>query len=350
LGNDFDNRKKEPYLCFQDNIVIEVNKEFINFTGYASKELLGKSLMEIETMLKIDLGILPHSINRNYSGYIFTKDLDARFVTISFLNDVKTNNARYTFVEKSNSRLDDKLIFIEQAFKEDTTGVAVYSVPDFILLKANQTVVRLSCPDLLIVDINRKAFNIIKLLSSSVKSITELKDNRIEDLLKMLKWSEYYQCISKVLVEKKINYLNKKRFLLNGDEVYWNIIFEPILDINGEIREILILIIDVTVEISVRDNGIGIEEEYLDMIFDRFRQVDKSLSRNAEGTGIGLSLVKSIVKLHGGTITVESKFGKESKFTVKLPKVKVLYENMIYSSNVRSKSESIQVELSDVYS
>ena len=86
------------------------------------------------------------------------------------------------------------------------------------------------------------------------------------------------------------------------------------------------------------------------LIFDRFRQVDKSLSRNAEGTGIGLSLVKSIVKLHGGTITVESKFGKESKFTVKLPKVKVLYENMIYSSNVRSKSESIQVELSDVYS
>ena len=55
------------------------------------------------------------------------------------------------------------------------------------------------------------------------------------------------------------------------------------------------------VEISVRDNGIGIEEKNLDMIFDRFKQVDKSLSRNAEGTGIGLSLVKSIVELHGGT-------------------------------------------------
>ncbi|MCB2353245.1 ATP-binding protein [Clostridium estertheticum] len=59
------------------------------------------------------------------------------------------------------------------------------------------------------------------------------------------------------------------------------------------------------IEISVSDNAIGIEKKYLDMIFDRFKQVDKSLSRNAEGTGIGLSLVKSIVELHDGTITVE---------------------------------------------
>ena len=104
------------------------------------------------------------------------------------------------------------------------------------------------------------------------------------------------------------------------------------------------------VEISVKDNGIGIEEEHLDMIFDRFKQVDKSLSRNAEGTGIGLSLVKSIVELHGGSISVQSEFGKGSKFIVKLPKGKVINENMLYSSNGRSREEDIQVELSDVYS
>ena len=85
------------------------------------------------------------------------------------------------------------------------------------------------------------------------------------------------------------------------------------------------------------------------MIFDRFKQVDKSLSRNAEGTGIGLSLVKSIVELHGGSIYVESEFGKGSKFTVRLPSGKVFHENMLYSSKMKSKNESIQVELSDVY-
>ena len=96
------------------------------------------------------------------------------------------------------------------------------------------------------------------------------------------------------------------------------------------------------VEISVKDNGIGIEKNQLDMIFDRFKQVNKSLSRNAEGTGIGLSLVKSIVELQGGSISVESEFGKGSKFTVLIPAVKVLQENMLYSRNVRSSDENIQ--------
>ena len=102
------------------------------------------------------------------------------------------------------------------------------------------------------------------------------------------------------------------------------------------------------VEISVKDNGIGIEDKYLNMIFDRFKQVDKSLSRNSEGTGIGLSLVKSIVELHGGSISVESELGKGSKFTFRLPTRKVIFENTLYSSKVRNENESIQVELSDV--
>jgi signal transduction histidine kinase len=104
------------------------------------------------------------------------------------------------------------------------------------------------------------------------------------------------------------------------------------------------------VEISVKDNGIGIEDTHLSMIFDRFKQVDKSLSRNAEGTGIGLSLVKSIVELHDGHIFVESAMGKGSKFTVVLPASKVMQENIMLSNKMRSTRESIQLELSDVSS
>jgi PAS domain S-box len=103
------------------------------------------------------------------------------------------------------------------------------------------------------------------------------------------------------------------------------------------------------VEISVKDNGIGIEERKLDIIFDRFEQVDKSLSRNAEGTGIGLNLVKSIAELHGGSINVESEYGKGSKFTVTLPARAVAKENMMYDKNIRNKDERIRLEFSDVY-
>jgi signal transduction histidine kinase len=102
------------------------------------------------------------------------------------------------------------------------------------------------------------------------------------------------------------------------------------------------------VEISVKDNGIGIEGKDLDMIFDRFKQVDKSLSRNAEGTGIGLSLVKSIIEIHGGSISVESKVGKGSKFTFIIPTKMVMEENKLFKSNMKNKSESIRMEFSDI--
>ena len=645
MEDTFNNRIIEPYLYSCDNNVTGVNKEFLDFTGFTIHELLGKSIIEIGKMLKINLKIHMKNISSMYSGYIFTKALSAIEVNISLFHGTEINGKVYTFVEKPNSRLNDKLIFEEQTFINNKSGVAVYSVPDLILLKTNQKyfdsidspfnkveniigrsireivtgfvgsqtevvwntiletqksgyikeskfdkfkkvstywdstqipifengkmkyifqtsievtksvsknqsikrqnkiieqkkelesirnkyellyriidtfdlpVVRLSCPDLRVIDINKKAFNIIKLLRPNVKSINEIKNNKIEDLFE-IKTSEYYQCISKVLKEKKTKYLNNKKYLVNGNEIYCNVIFEPILDVNNEIEEILILIVDVTteikssldiekalklqgeflvnishelktplnvifataqlfnmycnngsldekknsiikyidsikqnsyrlskiinnivdlskieagffkfnlsnnnivevveeivmslinfteskginiifdtdieekiiacdpekierivlnlvsnaikfsneggkifvnikdknefVEISVRDNGIGIEDSNLGMIFERFKQVDKSLSRNAEGTGIGLSLVKAIVELHGGSISVESEVGKGSKFTVTLPSKNVLHQNMIYSSKMPNLNQSIQVEFSDV--
>jgi signal transduction histidine kinase/PAS domain-containing protein len=380
-------------------------------------------------------------------------------------------------------------------------------------------VLRLSCPDLMIVDINNKALDMAKMIRTELRSSNQSKANIHEDLFKIFMESDYYEYACEVLKEKKTKYLNKKAFVIDGDEMYWNIIMEPMFNVNGEIEEIIVLLIDVTaevksniimettlklqeeffanvshelktplnvifataqllnmycnngtldgkkasiikyidsikqnsyrlsklinnivdlskieagffelnlsnnnivevveeivmsvtnyteskglniifdtdteeiiiacdpekierivlnlisnaikfseagdeilvdikysndfVEISVQDNGIGIEVHQLNIIFDRFKQVDKSLSRNAQGTGIGLSLVKSIVELHGGRIYVESIFGMGSKFTVILPTRKVMQENMLFSSKIRNKSENIQVELSDVCS
>lgn len=71
--------------------------------------------------------------------------------------------------------------------------------------------------------------------------------------------------------------------------------------------------------LSVEDTGIGMREEDLPTIFDPFRQVDGSLTRSAEGTGLGLTIVKKALNLIEGTIEVESAFGKGSRFTVFLP-------------------------------
>ncbi|MBN7573589.1 hybrid sensor histidine kinase/response regulator [Clostridium sp. 2-1] len=106
------------------------------------------------------------------------------------------------------------------------------------------------------------------------------------------------------------------------------------------------------ITLSVEDTGIGIPEEKVDIIFDRFRQVDKSFTRNYEGSGIGLSLVKSLVEMHDGTISVESKYGVGTKFTIKLP-VKVLNkskEKVDISNNIiNTRVEKINIEFSDIY-
>ena len=73
------------------------------------------------------------------------------------------------------------------------------------------------------------------------------------------------------------------------------------------------------VEITITDTGIGIDDENLDVIFDRFYRVNKTDNRNDGGSGLGLAIVKWIVNAHAGSITVSSIPGQGSKFTVILP-------------------------------
>lgn len=104
--------------------------------------------------------------------------------------------------------------------------------------------------------------------------------------------------------------------------------------------------------ISVKDSGIGIPKEKQDMVFRRFVQIDKSLSRNHNGSGIGLSLSKSLVELHGGKISLISETGKGCEFIIELPIIELAVmertcKESQYNSN--NKIEVIKIEFSDIY-
>jgi signal transduction histidine kinase len=102
--------------------------------------------------------------------------------------------------------------------------------------------------------------------------------------------------------------------------------------------------------ISVEDDGIGIPKDKLELIFNRFRQVERSFTRNREGSGIGLALVKALVEIHHGKISVESEYRKGSKFTVELPAI-VLEDEIdrrFYMNFEDSRQERIRIELSDI--
>lgn len=104
--------------------------------------------------------------------------------------------------------------------------------------------------------------------------------------------------------------------------------------------------------ISVKDTGIGIPKENISIIFERFIQVDDTLTRKCEGSGIGLSLVQSLVQMHGGKIAVYSIKNIGSEFTFTLPIQTIKDSDIIYNINEDSHSrlDKCSIEFSDIYS
>lgn len=103
------------------------------------------------------------------------------------------------------------------------------------------------------------------------------------------------------------------------------------------------------VYIKVKDTGIGIPKDGILNIFNRFERLDNDLSRQKEGSGLGLNIVKKIIDMHKGTISVKSEENIGTIFTIKLKKSnkKILYEDSIETS--RKNSYNVKIEMSDIY-
>jgi signal transduction histidine kinase len=108
---------------------------------------------------------------------------------------------------------------------------------------------------------------------------------------------------------------------------------------------------DKTISIAVSDTGIGIPKDNHEMIFQRFGQVENNLSRQAEGSGIGLALVKMLVEILGGSIQVDSELGVGSIFTMTLPIREGIVdeENRVFLASDNRLVNAINVEFSDIY-
>jgi two-component system, OmpR family, phosphate regulon sensor histidine kinase PhoR len=144
----------------------------------------------------------------------------------------------------------------------------------------------------------KEMFNNIKKLFSAKLKIKKLK----------------YQ----VTISDEVNILNGDPFLI--EQMLTNLI-DNAIKYNVEEGKIIVTAskIDNNIKIIVEDTGIGIGQEHLSRIFERFYVVDKSRSRRLGGTGLGLSIVKHIVLSHNGKIEVESEVGKGTRFIITLP-------------------------------
>lgn len=123
-------------------------------------------------------------------------------------------------------------------------------------------------------------------------------------------------------------------------------------DDNGNIS-VLMDADDEFVTIRVKDDGSGISKGVSEHIFERFVQEDKSFNRKKEGSGIGLSLVKSLIELHEGTVSLEKEVEKGCEIVIKLPNVRMEEDNdnnsRIIDAENKPLVQKINIEFSDIY-
>lgn len=106
------------------------------------------------------------------------------------------------------------------------------------------------------------------------------------------------------------------------------------------------------ITIKISDDGIGIDKDKLDSVFEPFIQSDKSLTRKKEGSGIGLSLVKSLVELHNGLVYFNPDIDKGSEIIIKLPNIQLPPEKLIINNSDYTQNNTllkIDIEFSDIY-
>ena len=104
-------------------------------------------------------------------------------------------------------------------------------------------------------------------------------------------------------------------------QIIWNLLSNAVkFTPKGGNIEVIVERLESQLEVTVTDSGLGIKPEFLDYVFDRFRQADSSLTRQYGGLGLGLAIVKQLVDLHGGMVRVESAGeGQGASFIVSLP-------------------------------
>lgn len=218
---------------------------------------------------------------------------------------------------------------------------------DFILKVNNAKIIDDNCNRLLrlinnIIDIDKYKYGNMTLNLEKV-NIVELSESVVTSILPYVK-ARNLEAIFDTTDEEIIMNIDCNKI----ERVLLNLLSNAIKFSNkgGTIRVNLIKNNDI-LRIEVEDNGIGIKEDNLHKIFDKFVQLDSTMTRKNEGTGIGLSIVKSFVELHNGNISVESKINEGSIFTVDLPIVNEEIEYKEYSKDeIINKSK---LELSDIY-
>lgn len=265
-------------------IVVSKMTDFIKMGGYDRKLEYESSIVEIDNLI--------NSINE------LSREL------------YKMENMRKNLTSDISHELRTPLTSIQTHLEAMIDGI--WEPSKERLNSVNEEVIRLS-------HLVNQLKNLAKF--DSYEDKLNLKNENLTQLIKNIIYNnESYALDKNIRIKYELEDVNANIDKEKISQVIINLISNAIryTNLNGEILIKLYKKSDF-IKIIVKDNGIGIPEESLDYIFERFYRVDKSRCRNTGGTGVGLTICKSIVDLHKGKIEVKSKLNEGSEFIITLP-------------------------------
>lgn len=301
---------KPAKLLFVRDISFRIEQEHLREENEKSKKLLNESILS-ETLKTEFFSNLSHELRTPLNVILSTLQLLELYMRNNDIDTMGNKLSRHVRIMKQNCYRQLRL---------------VNNMIDITKLDAGYY------------ELDLQNCNIVRLVEKITLSVSEYIRNKSLELIFNTDLNECIIACDPDKVERVILNLlsNSIKFTNEGGSMTVSIYDE-----------------DGSIVISIKDTGIGIPKDKTGIIFDRFRQVDKSLTRKQEGSGIGLSIVKSLVELHGGEVSVSSVYGKGTEFIVRLP-IRVLEEDTsacrVDEDLSQDRIERIHIEFSDIYS
>lgn len=252
----FEALKFLPYLLTRDGKVVEISYSWVDITGYPREDVMQKPVSEVfRNLFKSNFNAYSLENSQTESNFfLFTKHNQVRQVNITVHQGLSKSEKIYIFLEKPDSRLEDKYPLMQQLYLDNLMGIAVYSAPDLILLKANQQYL----------DFWDEPYN--KIENTIGLCIEEFNAGWDENPLKEI----WMNVINTAKTFHMKEYMCRKA---NGEEGYWDFTLIPIIE-NYQVKYIVVMLNDVTDEvlckkrIEEQSKTISQQKEQLDAIVE----------------------------------------------------------------------------------
>lgn len=231
----YKSKKFKPYIIVKNGIVKKASSGFAKLINYNKQEIEGKSIEEVFRLIRIYPDVDERDLFGEKEYFIFDSLFKTKVVTIIKDEMKKNREYVYTFMERRKKIIRQKLSFIEKIhlYSDNCLGIAFFSYPDFILLKANK--------------------DFYKYLYESTSKRENMIGKRIENEIEVNYnssfWKKIWECILKT--GEAYNVKEYRHIKSNGDTAYYNIQITPIKE-KGEIKYCIVSIKDITNDVLKR--------------------------------------------------------------------------------------------------